>query len=72
MPEREIGEAVANRSRKGWVTDDHGRVCLTDKGRDETEGLWSLAQAQQDRVFGQFSAEQLATFKTVLKAVIQG
>ncbi|MBH3358299.1 MULTISPECIES: p-hydroxyphenylacetate 3-hydroxylase reductase component [Pseudomonas] len=72
MPEREIVEAVANLSRKGLVSDDNGRVCLTDKGRDETEGLWSLAQAQQERVFGQFSDQQLETFKTVLKAVIQG
>jgi len=72
MPEREIVEAVANLSRKGLVTDDNGRVCLTDKGRDETEGLWRIAQAQQDRVFGQFSSEQLETFKAVLNAVIQG
>ena len=72
MPEREIVEAVANLSRKGLVSDDNGRVCLTDKGHDETEGLWSLAQAQQERVFGQFSDQQLETFKTVLKAVIQG
>lgn len=45
-------------------------MCLTEAGRIETEGLWSIAKAQQDQVFGQFSEEQLQTFKTVLKAII--
>lgn len=70
MPEREVSEAIANLTRKGLVTDDNGRVCLTEAGRIETEGLWSIAKAQQDQVFGQFSEEQLQTFKTVLKAII--
>ena len=70
MPEREVTEAIANLTRKGLVTDDNGRVCLTEAGRIETEGLWSIAKAQQDQVFGQFSEQQLETFKTVLKAII--
>ncbi|MCE1114440.1 MULTISPECIES: p-hydroxyphenylacetate 3-hydroxylase reductase component [Pseudomonas] len=70
MPEREVSEAIANLTRKGLVTDDNGRVCLTEAGREETEGLWSIAKAQQDQVFGQFSEAQLETFKTVLKAII--
>ncbi|MDH0734022.1 flavin reductase [Pseudomonas sichuanensis] len=72
MPEREVTEAIANLTRKGLVTDDNGRVCLTEAGRIETEGLWSIAKAQQDQVFGQFSEQQLETFKTVLKAIISG
>jgi DNA-binding MarR family transcriptional regulator len=46
-------------------------VCLTPKGVDETESLWSIAREQQDKVFGQFSAEQIETFKSVLQAVIR-
>lgn len=72
MPAREIEEAVANLKRKGLVNDEGERVRLTLKGIDETEGLWSIAKEQQDKVFGQFSEEQVENFKAVLKAVIQG
>ncbi|WP_312934087.1 p-hydroxyphenylacetate 3-hydroxylase reductase component [Pseudomonas sp.] len=71
MPVREIEEAVANLKRKGLIADDDGRVRLSGKGVDETEALWSIAREQQDKVFGQFSSEQLDTFKTVLKALIE-
>ncbi|GHS80236.1 flavin oxidoreductase [Pseudomonas sp. PAGU 2196] len=71
MPAREIDEAVANLKRKGLIADDEGRVRLSVKGVDETEALWTIAREQQDKVFGQFSEEQLDTFKTVLKAIIQ-
>ncbi|NNA67795.1 p-hydroxyphenylacetate 3-hydroxylase reductase component [Pseudomonas gessardii] len=71
MPVREIEEAVNNLKRKALVRDDQERVKLTTKGIDETEALWTIAREQQDTVFSQFSAEQLETFKTVLKAVIQ-
>ena len=71
MPAREIEEAVNNLKRKALVRDDQERVKLTTKGVDETESLWTIAREQQDKVFSQFSDEQLETFKTVLKAVIQ-
>ncbi|QKZ04138.1 p-hydroxyphenylacetate 3-hydroxylase reductase component [Pseudomonas eucalypticola] len=70
MPAREIDEAVANLKRKGLVSDDEERVRLTVKGIDETEALWTIAREQQEKVFGQFNAEQIDTFKTVLKAII--
>jgi len=70
MPAHEVDEAVANLKRKGLVSDDEARVRLTVKGIDETEALWTIAREQQDKVFGQFSDEQINTFKTVLKAVI--
>ncbi|MDD1016541.1 p-hydroxyphenylacetate 3-hydroxylase reductase component [Pseudomonas rubra] len=74
MPAREIDEAVANLKRKGLVCDSEaaGHVRLTPAGIDQTEGLWSIAREQQDKVFGQFSSEQIANFKTVLQAVIRG
>lgn len=72
MPVREIEEAVANLKRKGLVSDEGERVRLTVKGIDETEGLWAIAKEQQDKVFGQFSEEQVEHFKQVLKEVIKG
>lgn len=70
MPAHEVDEAVANLKRKGLVSDDEARVRLAVKGIDETEALWTIAREQQDKVFGQFSDEQINIFKTVLKAVI--
>ncbi|MGO4799776.1 p-hydroxyphenylacetate 3-hydroxylase reductase component [Pseudomonas sp. W22_MBD1_FP4] len=72
MPAREIEEAVANLKRKGLVNDDGDRVRLTVKGVDETEGLWSIAKEQQEKVFGQFSDEQVDHFKVVLQGIIKG
>ncbi|OLS60710.1 p-hydroxyphenylacetate 3-hydroxylase reductase component [Pseudomonas putida] len=74
MPAREIDEAVANLTRKGLVSgsEEGGNVRLTANGVEQTEALWSIAQEQQDKVFGQFSEEQIENFKMVLKAVIRG
>ena len=72
MPAREIEEAVANLKRKGLVNDEGDRVHLTVKGVDETEGLWSIAKEQQEKVFGQFSDEQVNHFKVVLQGIIKG
>jgi len=72
MPVREIEEAVANLKRKGLVNDEGDRVRLTVRGIDETEGLWAIAREQQDKVFAQFSEQQVEHFKTVLKGLIEG
>ncbi len=74
MPAREIDEAVANLTRKGLVSgsEEGGNVRLTANGVEQTEALWSIAREQQDKVFGQFSEEQIENFKMVLKAVIRG
>ncbi|WJD60728.1 p-hydroxyphenylacetate 3-hydroxylase reductase component [Pseudomonas kurunegalensis] len=71
MPAREIEEAVTNLKRKGLVENAGDCVKLTVRGVDETEALWTIAGEQQEKVFGQFSKEQVETFKEVLKAVIR-
>lgn len=70
MPVREIDEAVANLKRKGLVYDVDSRVRLTAAGIDQTEELWAIAREQQDKVFADFSDEQIGTFKIVLKQLI--
>ncbi|SEB59811.1 flavin oxidoreductase [Pseudomonas marginalis] len=70
MPVREIDEAVANLKRKGLVYDVDSRVRLTAAGIEQTEELWAIAREQQDKVFADFSDEQIGTFKTVLKQLI--
>jgi flavin reductase (DIM6/NTAB) family NADH-FMN oxidoreductase RutF/DNA-binding MarR family transcriptional regulator len=71
MPAREIEEAVGNLKRKGLVEGAGECVRLTVKGVDETEALWAIASEQQEKVFGQFTHEQVESFKEVLKAVIR-
>ena len=70
MPVREIDEAVANLKRKGLVYDVDSRVRLTAAGIEQTEELWAIAREQQDKVFADFSDEQIGTFKTVLRQLI--
>lgn len=70
MPRREIEEAVAILKRKGLVADAGERYVLTPAGVDQAETLWRIAREQQDKVFAQFSEEQVETFKAMLKAVI--
>jgi DNA-binding MarR family transcriptional regulator len=70
MPVREIDEAVANLKRKGLVNDDDSRVRLTAAGIEQTKDLWAIAREQQDKVFADFSPEQIDTFKAVLKQLI--
>ncbi len=69
MPVREIEDAVANLKRKGLVADDDG-VYLTSAGIEQTEDLWAIAHEQQEKVFAEFSQDQIETFKTVLKQLI--
>lgn len=70
MPVREIEQAVDILKRKGLVADADERYMLTPAGIEQAEALWRIAGEQQGKVFGAFSAEQLDTFKTILKAVI--
>ncbi|WLH70946.1 p-hydroxyphenylacetate 3-hydroxylase reductase component [Pseudomonas sp. FP2309] len=70
MPVREIDDAVANLKRKGLVDDDEHGVRLTAAGIEQTEALWAIAREQQDKVFAEFSQDQIETFKTVLKQLI--
>jgi hypothetical protein len=70
MPVREIDDAVANLKRKGLVDDDEHGVRLTAAGIEQTEDLWAIAREQQDKVFAEFSQDQIDTFKTVLKGLI--
>jgi len=70
MPVREIDDAVANLKRKGLVDDDEHGVRLTAAGIEQTEDLWAIAREQQEKVFAEFSQDQIDTFKTVLKGLI--
>lgn len=70
MPTREIEEALANLQGKGLVADSPAGYLLTDAGRAQTEALWEIARRQQDAVFAGVGAEDIETFKKVLRVVM--
>lgn len=70
MPTREIVEALTNLRRKGLVAETAAGHELTDAGRAQTEALWDISRRQQEAVFAGVSAEDLETFKKVLKVVM--
>ncbi|APC19628.1 flavin oxidoreductase (plasmid) [Pseudomonas frederiksbergensis] len=71
MPMREIEQSVDILKRKGLVEDRlAGYFGLTVEGVKQTEALWTIASEQQGRVFAEFSAQQIETFKRMLKQLI--
>lgn len=70
MPTREIKEALANLQQKGLVSETTAGHQLTDAGRAQTEALWDISRRQQEAVFAGVSAEEIETFKKVLKVVM--
>ncbi|SDS94184.1 p-hydroxyphenylacetate 3-hydroxylase reductase component [Pseudomonas oryzae] len=70
MPTREIVEALTNLRRKGLVAESAAGHELTDAGRAQTEALWDISRRQQEAVFAGVGAEDLETFKRVLKVVM--
>ena len=67
MPTREIEEALASLQHKGLVGPAASGQQLTEAGQAQTEALWEIVHRQQEAVFGAVSAEELETFKRVLK-----
>jgi len=72
MPLREIEEARANLERKGLLQPGEAECVLTAAGIDQAETLWSIAEAQQAKVFARFSSGQIETLRTVLRGLAQG
>lgn len=69
MPESEVDNAVEILQRKGLLETDQEIYSITAKGEEESEALWDLARKQQEKVFAEFSEEELATFKKILNRV---
>lgn len=72
MPMREIEQAIEILKRKDLVIDRAEGYELTQAGIDQTEDLWAISREQQEAVFSQFTDEQVATFKQVLRTLIGG
>lgn len=69
MPEGEVDQAAEILHRKGLIDCSDAQYRITAAGEEQAETLWSLARQQQDKVFGQFSEDELATFCKILRQI---
>lgn len=73
MPDQDLHAALETLKRKEWLmVNGEGkdeRLSLTAAGSEQAEALWKIAHERQQQVFGQFSDDELATFRKVLNAI---
>ncbi len=72
MPVREIEVSLETLKRKGLLRDCGVGVGLTEQGLEQADTLWNIAEQQQIRAFSAFTADQIDTFKTVLRGIAKG
>lgn len=72
MPVREIEVSLETLKRKGLLRDCGAGVGLTEQGLEQADTLWNIAEQQQIRAFSAFTADQIDTFKTVLRGIAKG
>lgn len=66
MPDIEVAEAAEILQRKGLISFADDCYRITEQGIEQAEALWRLSEEEQNKMFSQFSEEELATFKKVL------
>ena len=71
MPVREIEQAEEILRRKGLVSHHDSGYRLTAAGITAAEMLWNIAEKQQDKVLEGFSKEEIASFKKILRRIIE-
>ncbi len=70
MPMREIDQAVEILVRKGLLLEDNDNISLTEKGQEQAQQLFDIAEEHQNQVFGQYQTEEVELFKRMLKDMI--
>ncbi|GAA0691265.1 flavin reductase family protein [Marinobacterium maritimum] len=69
MPDIEVQEAAAILQRKGLISCADENYSITEQGVEQAEALWRISEEEQEKMFSQFSEEELATFKKVLSTL---
>ncbi len=70
VPLHETEEALQNMQDRGFLTVQGDGFSLTKHGQAKADATWNLSQAHAQEAFAQFSEEQLETFSTVLRGLI--
>jgi len=66
MPDIEVAEAAEILQRKGLISFADDCYRITEQGIEQAEALWRISEEEQDKMFSQFSEEELTIFKKVL------
>jgi DNA-binding MarR family transcriptional regulator len=69
MPEVEVDNAAEILQRKGLVSFSEECYNITASGEEQAEALWALSKQEQDKMFGEFSEDEIATFKKILTSL---
>jgi len=69
MPEVEVDNAAEILQRKGLVSFSDECYNITTSGEEQAEALWALSKQEQDKMFGEFSEDEIATFKKILTSL---
>lgn len=70
MPLHEVEEALAGLQHKALIAPAAAGWQLSAAGLAQTEALWEIVRRQQERVFAGVAAEELETFKKVLRVAM--
>lgn len=70
MPALDVTNALEGLLEKGFIRQLEDFIKLTEKGMQKADQLWSLAQQQQEKVFGHFKPEQLKNFNQSLISLL--
>ncbi|MBV1790239.1 flavin reductase [Marinobacterium sp. D7] len=66
MPRSEIEAAAEILQRKELVAVTEDRYRITARGIDQADTLWNIAAEEQEKMFSQFSDDELAAFRKVV------
>lgn len=69
MPDQDLHTTLGTLKRKEWIVESDDALSLTTSGISQAETLWKVANDRQQEVFGQFSDDEIATFRKVLEAI---
>ncbi|WP_404417327.1 p-hydroxyphenylacetate 3-hydroxylase reductase component [Marinospirillum sp.] len=70
MPEVEVDNAAEILQRKGLIQFADDGYSITAAGQEQADTLWALSRQEQEKMFADFSSEEIATFKKVLLSLL--
>ena len=69
MPDVEIDNSAEILQRKGLMSFSEDCYNITALGEEQAEALWALSRQEQEKQFGEFSKDEIATFRKVLSSL---
>lgn len=70
MPMREIEQAIEILERKNLLQVVGDQLRLTEKGKNQAQQLFDIAEEHQNETFGKYKAEEVEVFKKILKDML--